>query len=93
MAGPYLPQFEIYWRKLDPEDSGKVKEANKQTNKSPGRPYVGCSVPQILRALRPDTGQGNKQQTKLLETFKDKNLFFVPLHVCYLLKQARAYIT
>ena len=24
VAGPYLPQFEIYWRKLDQGDTGKV---------------------------------------------------------------------
>jgi hypothetical protein len=24
VAGPYAPQFEIYWHKLDPGDSGKV---------------------------------------------------------------------
>ena len=24
VAGPYVPQFEIYWKKLDPENTGKV---------------------------------------------------------------------
>ena len=24
IAGPYVPQFEIYWKKLDPNDTGKV---------------------------------------------------------------------
>jgi hypothetical protein len=24
VAGPFLPQFEIYWKRLDPNDTGKV---------------------------------------------------------------------
>ena len=24
VAGPYVPQFEIYWKKLDPDNTGKV---------------------------------------------------------------------
>jgi hypothetical protein len=24
VAGPFLPQFEIYWNRLDPQDTGKV---------------------------------------------------------------------
>ena len=24
MAGPHLPQYEIYWKRLDPADSGRV---------------------------------------------------------------------
>ena len=24
MAGPYVPQYEVYWKKLDPNGTGKV---------------------------------------------------------------------
>ena len=67
MAGPYVPQFEIYWKKLDPENTGKVLfvffVVKKHLNEFKygiltGGSHGCCTIPQALRPLRPDSGKG-----------------------------------
>ena len=82
VAGPYVPQFEIYWKKLDPENTGKVdnffvtSDQNigdcKFTNNScynifyQGCPYGRCTIPQAIRLIRPNSGEGEKVELSLL---------------------------
>ena len=81
VAGPYVPQFEIYWKKLDPENTGKVDKffvirisviSCKFTNSScynifyQGCSYGRCTIPQALRLIRPNSGEGEKVKLLLL---------------------------